>query len=200
MGGTGSGRHPVRRRAVQALRQLASPRECARMDTAASVSISPRDLYGQICTATSPLVIDVRRAAGFDTDDRMIVGALRRPPETVDEWRGELAAGRPVVVYCMHGHEVSQNAAAALRASGVAARYLEGGIAGWVEHRLPTRRKTLPAPPGWVTRERPKIDRIACPWLIRRFIDPEARFLYAPTERVFAVARETGAVAYDIPG
>jgi hypothetical protein len=52
----------------------------------------------------------------------------------------------------------------------------------------------------WVTRERPKIDRIACPWLIRRFIEPEAEFLYVPTERVFAVAGETGAIPYDIPG
>ena len=51
-----------------------------------------------------------------------------------------------------------------------------------------------------ITRERPKIDRIACPWLIRRFIDPEAKFLFAPTERVFAVAAETGATAYGIPG
>jgi len=52
----------------------------------------------------------------------------------------------------------------------------------------------------WVTRERPKIDRIACPWLIRRFIEPEAEFLYVPTERVFALAAETGAIPYDIPG
>ncbi len=52
----------------------------------------------------------------------------------------------------------------------------------------------------WVTRERPKIDRIACPWLIRRFIQPDAEFLYVPTEQVFAVAKETGATAYDIPG
>jgi hypothetical protein len=52
----------------------------------------------------------------------------------------------------------------------------------------------------WITRERPKIDRIACPWLIRRFIQPDAKFLYVPTEQVFAVARETGATPYDIPG
>jgi len=52
----------------------------------------------------------------------------------------------------------------------------------------------------WITRERPKIDRIACPWLIRRFIQPDAEFLYVPTEQVFAVARETGATPYDIPG
>ena len=55
-------------------------------------------------------------------------------------------------------------------------------------------------PTRWVTRERPKIDRIACPWLIRRFIDPEAEFLYVPTDEVFATAEREGAVAYDIPG
>jgi hypothetical protein len=55
-------------------------------------------------------------------------------------------------------------------------------------------------PTKWVTRERPKIDRIACPWLIRRFIDADAIFLYAPTPRVFEVAAREQAVAFDIPG
>jgi len=52
----------------------------------------------------------------------------------------------------------------------------------------------------WVTRERPKIDRIACPWLILRFIDGDAEFLYVPTADVLKVAGETGATPYDIPG
>ena len=52
----------------------------------------------------------------------------------------------------------------------------------------------------WVTRERPKIDRIACPWLIKRFIDLEAEFLYVPTDVVFRVSEEVGAIPYDIPG
>jgi hypothetical protein len=52
----------------------------------------------------------------------------------------------------------------------------------------------------WVTRERPKIDRIACPWLITRFIDPAAEFLYVPADQVLKVAAETGATPYDIPG
>jgi len=52
----------------------------------------------------------------------------------------------------------------------------------------------------WVTRERPKIDRIACPWLIARFIDTEPDFLYVPAGEVLAVAQKTGAVPYDIPG
>ena len=52
----------------------------------------------------------------------------------------------------------------------------------------------------WVTREHPKIDRIACPWLIARFIDREAEFLYVPAAEVLKVAEQTGAIPYDIPG
>ena len=52
----------------------------------------------------------------------------------------------------------------------------------------------------WVTRERPKIDRIACPWLVLRFIDAEAEFLYVPADQVLATAQATGATPYDIPG
>lgn len=55
-------------------------------------------------------------------------------------------------------------------------------------------------PSRWVTRDRPKIDRIACPWLIRRLIDPDAEILYVPTSEVFATAEERGAVAFDLPG
>ena len=52
----------------------------------------------------------------------------------------------------------------------------------------------------WITRERPKIDRMACPWLISRFIDPAAEFLYVPAADVLKIAAETGATPYDIPG
>jgi hypothetical protein len=52
----------------------------------------------------------------------------------------------------------------------------------------------------WITRERPKIDRIACPWLIKRFVDPDAEFVYVPKEKVFAEAERLDAVPYDIPG
>lgn len=51
----------------------------------------------------------------------------------------------------------------------------------------------------WITRERPKIDRIACPWLIRKFIDPEAEFLYVAASEVLKTAADTGAIPYDIP-
>jgi rhodanese-related sulfurtransferase len=163
-------------------------------------SISPQAMYALIGTASSPIVLDVRRNAAFDADDRMLVSALRRAPEEVGKWWRDVPPGRPVVVYCVHGHEVSQQVAAALRGGGLDARYLEGGITGWAELGLPFRKNITIASDSWVTRERPKIDRIACPWLIRRFIDPEATFLFVPTEQVFDVAATSGATAYDIPG
>jgi hypothetical protein len=94
----------------------------------------------------------------------------------------------------MDGREASQTVAAALRRMGVDAQFLEGGIAAWAGQGLPTHPKIGSSPGKWVTRERPKIDRIACPWLIRRFIDPSAEFNYVPKNQVLAVAKKTGAV------
>src|SRR5580704_15641536 len=99
-------------------------------------SISPPDLYSAIGTAAAPVVIDVRRSAAFAADHRMIVGAIRRDPDEIQNWRQELPSGRAVVVYCVHGHEASQQAASALRSGGVNASYLEHGIAGWAENPL----------------------------------------------------------------
>ena len=163
-------------------------------------SLSAQSLYAKLGTAAWPLLIDVRRQARFEADDALIAGAVRRDPEAIDAWLHELPQGQRVVVYCVHGHEVSQNAAAALRAAGRNAAYLEGGIAEWTEQGLPTRRRSAPNSGKWITRARPKIDRIACPWLVRRFVDPLATFLYVPTEAVFVVAAKTDAIAYDIPG
>src|SRR5262249_24929440 len=130
-------------------------------------SISADDLYQSLGNAAAPIVIDVRRASAFDADERMIVGAIRRNPDHVRNWRPELPSGRAVVVYCVHGHEASQDTTSALRGAGVEARYLDHGIAGWAEQRLPMRSKRDTEARSWITRERPKIDRIACPWLIR---------------------------------
>jgi rhodanese-related sulfurtransferase len=166
--------------------------------TGSPTSISPRDLYDRLGTAQAPILIDVRKAADFAAADRCIVAALHRAPEDVARWSRALPAGRPVVVHCVHGHQVSQNAAAALAAAGHDASFLEGGIAAWSEAGLPTRRKIAAATDKWVTRERPKIDRIACPWLIARFIDPGAQFTYVPDAQVLAVAKDTGATPYDV--
>src|SRR5262249_51518937 len=148
----------------------------------------PQSLYAAIGTASAPIIIDARRQDAFDADDRMLVAARRMPSADVGMWGRQLPVGRPIVVYCVYGHEVSQQAAAALRGAGIDAGSLEGGIRGWVGLGLPLRKKIENVSGGWVTRERPKIDRIACPWLIRRFIDPKASFLYVPPEQVFDVA------------
>src|SRR5262249_43759146 len=132
--------------------------------------VSSEKLYRQLGTSAAPLLIDVRRDPAFQAGEWMIAGAVRRPPEEIERWGREIPSETSVVVYCVHGHEVSQTAAAILREIGPAVRYLEGGITAWGEAELPLRRKLAQQSPRWVTRERPKIDRIACPWLIRRFI------------------------------
>jgi rhodanese-related sulfurtransferase len=154
-------------------------------------------------SARHPLV-DVRRQAAFAASQHLICGSLCRSPETAVQWAAELPAGKQVVVACVHGHEASQTAATALRAAGIDARHLDGGIEGWVEAGYPHLRKTASydgtAPTSWITRARPKIDRIACPWLIRRFIDPLATFHYVPSDQVLAEASTRNAIPFDIPG
>src|SRR5690242_1006200 len=120
---------------------------------AIEAAISPLDLYARIGTASAPVLLDVRRAAAFDADDAVIVGALRHDPEQVVGWRRELPHDRTAVVYCVHGHEVSRGVADALRASGIEAQYLEGGITGWAELGLPRRKKVAISDHGWITRE-----------------------------------------------
>lgn len=163
-------------------------------------AIQPDTLKSLRAGARPPLVIDVRKTAAFTDASDMMAGALRRDPLTVDAWTIELPAASSVVVYCVHGHEVSQNVASRLRAAGLTAAYLEGGLEeGWKSAGGELIAKAKNSPMRWVTRERPKIDRIACPWLIKRFIDPSAEFLYVPTPNVRDVAEEKTAVAYDVP-
>jgi len=156
-------------------------------------SISAADLRQSLRSKEPPLVIDVRRKERFFESTYVVKGSLRRDPERVVEWARTLPRAASVVVYCVHGHEVSQNVAKAL-----GARYLEGGIEHWREEGGETAAKPDGASTRWVTRERPKIDRIACPWLIRRFVDPQAEFLYVPAPQVRKVAEEKSAVPYDI--
>ena len=107
----------------------------------APISISPRDLFDLLDSASAPLMFDVRRTAAFDADSRMLASAQRGAPDNVAEWGRQIPAGQPVVVYCVYGHEVSQEVAAALREAGIEARYLDGGITGWAELGLPLRQK-----------------------------------------------------------
>jgi rhodanese-related sulfurtransferase len=163
-------------------------------------SIAFSDLQAATRGWQPPVVIDVRKQPAFKAAAAMIAGALRREPDLVSSWAKELPKASTVVVYCVHGHEVSQGVANALNAYGINAHYLEGGIEeGWIAMKGELDRKPVDASTRWVTRERPKIDRIACPWLIARFVDPTAEFLYVPTPNVLSAAKEQEAIPYDVP-
>jgi rhodanese-related sulfurtransferase len=168
-------------------------------------SITPQKLWDKIGTANAPLIVDVRKSEAVAAANGLIPGAILRDPHDTDTWRFD-GDPRTIVIACVHGHQRSQMAAAQLRARGLDARVLEGGYDAWQAAGLPLTDRTAiarfaPRPPSlWVTRRRPKIDRIACPWLIRRFIDPQARFLFVDPPQVAAVAQETGAIPFDIEG
>ena len=163
-------------------------------------SVTAPQLKSELAGQRPPLVIDVRRASAFRAATDMAAGALRRDPATAASWAKALPHGASVVVYCVHGHEVSQNAAKALRDAGIAARFLEGGLEeGWRAAGAEIATKPKEASTRWITRERPKIDRIACPWLIARFVDPDAEFLYVPARDVLRDARQREATPYDVP-
>jgi rhodanese-related sulfurtransferase len=163
------------------------------------IRISSQSLYRQLGGAAAPLLIDVRGDAALEHDGTMIVAARRRAPEAMEQWRQALPSDGMVVLYCEAG-ATSPRLAASLCNAGIAARWLEGGLAGWRASGLPTRRRRTGDTGRWVTRERPKIDRIACPWLVRRFIDPEARFFYVPSAEVSSVAVRETATPYDTEG
>jgi rhodanese-related sulfurtransferase len=160
--------------------------------------VFPHDLYSRIGTASAPVILDVRAQEVFDADERMVVGAIRPRAEHIPQWLSDLPKGRGVVVYCHDGGANSRGIETALRRSGIPAAWLDGGVAQWQRQKLPTRRKTSALTDKWVTREHPKIDRIACPWLVSRFIDPNAEFIYVPATEVIKVAEATGAIAYDV--
>jgi rhodanese-related sulfurtransferase len=160
--------------------------------------ICPTDLYLQLGTARAPVLIDVRTELNSDPDQRLIVSA-QPMPVTPEQWTIDLASGDRLVVYSGEDDEASESVAEALGGFGKDAHYLDGGFSAWVAQGLPTRRQLVADVHKWITRERPKIDRIACPWLIRRFIDPDAEFIYVPADRVLDEAKVLGAIPYDIP-
>jgi len=166
-----------------------------------NASISSAELRARLDSSAPPIVIDVRKSPAWRGASEMISGALRRDPAALGQWARSLPPASMAVVYCVHGQEVSQNAARALRDAGIPTQFLEGGIeAGWRANGGPFDAKPANASTRWVTRERPKIDRIACPWLISRFVDKDAEILYVPTKQVQDVARERSAVPFDVSG
>jgi rhodanese-related sulfurtransferase len=167
-------------------------------------TISHDKLARLVGTSKAPIVLDVRTMEDFDADPRLIPGAIRL--NWNEPIRGIGVYDRPTVVVCQKGAKISQGYAAYLRGEHVASDVLAGGFEAWRDAKLPlidtkklperdTQNRTV-----WVTRERPKVDRIACPWLIRRFVDPNAVFLFVEPSQVVAVGERYAAAPFDIEG
>lgn len=169
--------------------------------------LSGSALAATLGTPFAPLLVDVRDEADFRRAHRFIPAALRVAPTSGNDWLDAVAPDRRVVFYCSEGGARSRQLAVRIGEAGWKAGYLEGGFDAWVAAGRLTAcacpEVGVPAAPGrpstWVTRERPKIDRIACPWLIRRFLDPIATFRYVPTQQVAEASAGLHAVPYDIP-
>lgn len=169
----------------------------------APTEITVSQLSRLIGTPSAPLLIDLRIDPDFD-EEPLILPTARRHSHLDITSLAERVGDQHVVVYCQKGRKISQGSVALLRSHGVNAESLAGGHFAWrdegkmlvPEAKLPPRAAdghTL-----WVTRHRPKIDRMACPWLIRRFIDPDARFLFVSPGEILAVAEKFSATPFDI--
>lgn len=168
-------------------------------------AVTVQQLSRRIGLPDSPLIIDVRLPEDVAADPRILPASQARPYGEAAAW-GPTLRGRDVVVVCQRGLKLSEGAAAWLRHAGVRAEVLEGGFAAWRDARMPLVEPAAIPPRDaegrtvWVTRARPKVDRIACPWLIRRFVDPAAVFLFVAASQVEAVAERFGATPFDIEG
>jgi rhodanese-related sulfurtransferase len=169
-----------------------------------SYSISPKDLWHLIGTASAPQLIDVRRRDIYESTPGLLPTSIWQEPTEFSRWIPTLDRGRPIVIACKAGKELSQFITAELRGAGYQASMLEGGSFAWSDAGLPmVDRATLERfvtrrPSIWITRRRPKIDRIACPWLIRRFIEPNAKIMFVDPAYVEASAAEFGGIPFDI--
>jgi rhodanese-related sulfurtransferase len=166
-------------------------------------AISADKLLRLLGTPLCPALIDVRGDDDYGTGHRLIPGSVRRPHVDTASWAGEFA-GRTAIVICGDGGRFGHGVAAWLRHAGIPAEVLEDGFAGWVEAGLPLLNAEKMPPRDregrtvWVTRSRPKVDRIACAWLIRRFVDPRAVFLFLTAAEVAGVAEQFAAAPFDI--
>ena len=167
-------------------------------------TISVDQLARLVGTPKCPALIDVRADDEFASDSRLLPGSGRRTQD-VGLWKNGLWA-RSAIVFGQRNCPLGHGVAALLRAAGASAITLEGGFEAWRGAGLPlVPFEKLPPRNGegrtlWVTRERPKIDRIACPWLIRRFVDPSAIFLFVKASEVAAIGEQFNAAPFDIEG
>ncbi len=170
-----------------------------------NISISAAQLSKLVGLPDAPVIIDVRIPDDVAADPRRLPGSESRSHTDVSAW-AQAYAGQRVVVSCQRGLKLSEGVAAWLRHHGIAAENLTGGFEAWRDAGgLLLRSPALPPRDAagrsvWVTRTRPKVDRIACPWLIRRFVDRHAVFLFVSPSEVAAVAERFAATPFDIEG
>jgi rhodanese-related sulfurtransferase len=170
-----------------------------------TTEITTSQLSRLVGLPNAPAIVDVRTDDDFKSDPRLLPGSLRRDHRSAERWAPGYA-GKSVIVVCQRGQKLSQGAAAWLRHAGIRAQSLEGGFEAWTKagellvhaEKVPPRDEQ--GRTVWVTRARPKVDRIACPWLIRRFVDPEAVFLFVAPSEVQPVAERFKATPFDIDG
>lgn len=167
--------------------------------------ISPEELRSSLASERFPFIVDVRLPEDRAALPRAVPASRLVSMAEALSGSFSFSPDRPITVVCHRGLKLSQAVAAELRRRGLPARALEGGIVRWTEEGRPSvdlsaiERFGAEARRPFVTRVRPKIDRVACPWLITRFIDPEARFWFVEADQVAAVAERTGAIPYDVP-
>jgi rhodanese-related sulfurtransferase len=167
--------------------------------------ITVQQLARLVGLSGAPAILDVRNDEEFTSNPRLVPTAQRHSSVGTMGWWRRYAA-QPIVVVCQSGRTNSQATAAQLRHEGFDAKTLEGGHNAWCEAHQPLVRAARIPPRDnegrtvWVTRARPKVVRVACPWLIRRFIDPRAMFLFVPPSDVAGVAEHTKATPFDVEG
>lgn len=150
----------------------------------------------------SPPIVHHARCVGATGVASILPAACTRDASAIASWAPVLR-GQRTVLYCQDGGGLSRGAAAWLRDEGIEAEILAGGFEAWIASGQPILQTTSLPPRDntgatvWVTRVRPKIIRIACPWLIRRFVDPDARFLFVPASEVEDVAVRYSATPFD---
>ncbi len=166
-----------------------------------ALSIKPEALHAHLGTRHWPVVFDVRRGSAFEIAEAVLPTAEWRNHREAASWGAEFRDSG-CVVYCAHGEHLSQGVAALLAAVGVNAAYLEGGISAWrskggatvARERLAAVRRERPS--RWVAALRHSLDHLACAWLIRRFIEPDALFAAVPPALVTATAQEFGILSF----
>ena len=161
--------------------------------------IKSRELIERLGLPGAPLVFDVRRQKAFEADRELLPTALWRDHRTAADWADEISARTPVVVYCVHGEQVSQSTVAALRSRGIRAQALRGGIEAWraaggstVPRDLLPQRDAVGAT-RWVLPLEPSAIVVGQAWFLKRFVDPLARFFFVEADQVEAAAAELDA-------